>query len=488
MNKGKSKVLVDDIPVKKHVRRNNEMVIEENVNPVAMDTDTGSDSEKGEDELIDLRKRKTEAKKTPMKSNRQTFPVNEDDLIRKLRDEGDGITDPFKIVESKVEKYPIHDVETHWRMRKPKVGEKIMDVDQLKECLTYYAFANGYSLWFYRSEKTKLIAKCGSRPEMLKEPDKGLKEGWKLGRRTVIALDGCFLKKPNVGEILTAIGRDGNNHIFLVAWAIVNAENKDNWSWFLDLLGDDLDMPTRKGLTLISDPHKGLIQAVKDVMPHAKHRQCARHIYEGFRKQFSCVKFRSLFWAASKASYPGLFNKIMDKIKRANPKAYQYLLVKDPKTWSKAYFRIGMNCEAVENGFSECFNSVLLRVRNKPLITMLEAMRVIVLERMNTMRKLLESWSEDICPNIQKRLEVTKDHHRFWHGIPTGGNLFEVSNGYEAFRVDEEHRTCSYRLCGNTFLLAVAFFFRQWKVPSGSGNFLTSSGNVLCILFPTILP
>nr|GEY31100.1 hypothetical protein [Tanacetum cinerariifolium] len=41
---------------------------------------------------------------------------------------------------------------------------------------------------------------------------------------------------------------------------------------------------------------------------------------------------------------------------------------------------------------------------------------------------------------------------------------------------------------GNTFLLVVAFFFGQWEVPSGSGNFLTSSGNALCILFPTILP
>nr|GEU38669.1 hypothetical protein [Tanacetum cinerariifolium] len=38
---------------------------------------------------------------------------------------------------------------------------------------------------------------------------------------------------------------------------------------------------------------------------------------------------------------------------------------------------------------------------------------------------------------------------------------------------------------GNTFLLAVALFFRQWEVLSGSGNFLTSSGNALCILFPT---
>ncbi|GKC62108.1 pentatricopeptide repeat-containing protein [Tanacetum coccineum] len=156
----------------------------------------------------------------------------------------------------------------------------------------------------------------------------------------------------------------------------------------------------------------------------------------------------------------------MDKVKRANPSAYQYLLDKDPKTWSRTYFHIGTNCEAVENGFSECFNSVLLRVRNKPLITMLEAMRVIVLERMNTMRKLLESWSEDICPNIQKRLEVTKDQHRFWHVIPTGGNLFEVRNGSEAFIVDEKHRTCTCRLwqlSGLPCAYAIAVIFKLYK-------------------------
>lgn len=84
----------------------------------------------------------------------------------------------------------------------------------------------------------------------------GLKEGWTRGCRPVIALDGCFLKKPNVGEILTAIGRDGNNQIFPVAWVVVNIENKDNWSWFLELLGEDIGYPTGNGLTLISDQHK----------------------------------------------------------------------------------------------------------------------------------------------------------------------------------------------------------------------------------------
>lgn len=63
-------------------------------------------------------------------------------------------------------------------------------------------------------------------------------------------------------------------------------------------------------------------------MSYVEHRQCARHIYQNFRKQYSGVEFRKLFWDASKASYPQLFNKVMDKVKKANPSAQKYLLEK----------------------------------------------------------------------------------------------------------------------------------------------------------------
>nr|GEZ70577.1 ribonuclease H-like domain-containing protein [Tanacetum cinerariifolium] len=39
---------------------------------------------------------------------------------------------------------------------------------------------------------------------------------------------------------------------------------------------------------------------------------------------------------------------------------------------------------------------------------------------------------------------------------------------------------------GISILLIVAFIFRQWEVPSVSGNFLTTSRNALCILFLTV--
>ena len=44
-----------------------------------------------------------------------------------------------------------------------------------------------------------------------------LKEGFKVGCRKMIGLDGCFLKGLVKGEILTAVGRDANNQMYPIA-------------------------------------------------------------------------------------------------------------------------------------------------------------------------------------------------------------------------------------------------------------------------------
>ncbi|KAL5730820.1 hypothetical protein ACHQM5_003611 [Ranunculus cassubicifolius] len=56
----------------------------------------------------------------------------------------------------------------------------------------------------------------------------GLKVGWNAGCRAVIGLDGCFLKGFCKGQLLSAVGRVGNNHMFPVAWAVVESENQDS--------------------------------------------------------------------------------------------------------------------------------------------------------------------------------------------------------------------------------------------------------------------
>ena len=85
---------------------------------------------------------------------------------------------------------------------------------------------------------------------------KAIKEGWRRGCRRVSGQDGCFLKGQCKGELLTAIGRDGNNQVYPIAWAVVEVENRDNWLWFLELLVADLGLQLGGGLTVISDQHK----------------------------------------------------------------------------------------------------------------------------------------------------------------------------------------------------------------------------------------
>jgi hypothetical protein len=61
------------------------------------------------------------------------------------------------------------------------------------------------------------------------------KKGFSAGCRRVIGLDGCFFKGQTNGELLCAIGRDANNQMYPIAWAVVAKENNEEWDWFMDL-------------------------------------------------------------------------------------------------------------------------------------------------------------------------------------------------------------------------------------------------------------
>ena len=56
--------------------------------------------------------------------------------------------------------------------------------------------------------------------------------------------------------MLSAVGLDGNNHIYVIAYAVVDIENKDNWKWFLTLLHEDLGDYIQNGWNFMSDMQK----------------------------------------------------------------------------------------------------------------------------------------------------------------------------------------------------------------------------------------
>lgn len=84
-------------------------------------------------------------------------------------------------------------------------------------------------------------------------------EGFKNGCRPIIGLDGCHLTGSYPGMLLVAVGCDGNNNIYPLAWAVVDIEKTDTWTWFIDILAQALGTSDGAGYTFMSDRQKVMI-------------------------------------------------------------------------------------------------------------------------------------------------------------------------------------------------------------------------------------
>ena len=109
------------------------------------------------------------------------------------------------------------------------------------------------------------------------------KKEWLVGCRRVNRLDDCHIKGPHEGQLLVAIGIDADNLMFSIAYTAIESECAATWSWFLEFLGENLEIANSQTITWITDKQKGLVDAVNDVFPNSKHRFCVRHLYNNFK-------------------------------------------------------------------------------------------------------------------------------------------------------------------------------------------------------------
>ncbi|XP_052625661.1 uncharacterized protein LOC128132761 [Lactuca sativa] len=137
----------------------------------------------------------------------------------------------------------------------------------------------------------------------------------------------------------------------------------------------------------MSDQHKGLIEAVKELLPYVEHMQCARHICQNLQKRFT-----------------------------------------------------------VENEFSKSFNAVIVDARKKPIITMLEEIRLYMMDIVYNMKLKGQQWGNHICPEIRDKVNLLKKAQRHYQVLPSGLNQFEGRGAIDAYEVDLERKTCSCRL------------------------------------------
>ena len=122
------------------------------------------------------------------------------------------------------------------------------------------------------------------------------------------------------------------------------------------------------------------------------------------------------------------------------------MLRTSPEHWSKAFFKLGSNCDSVDNNMCESFNNCIMDSRFLPVISMNEIIRCKVMVRIQENRTKAEKWQGTICPNIFKKLKLN---------IERSGKCYVLWNGQDGFEVKEKdkmkftvnlaQRTCSCR-------------------------------------------
>ncbi|XP_021995761.2 uncharacterized protein LOC110892939 [Helianthus annuus] len=292
----------------------------------------------------------------------------------------------------------------------------------------------------------------------------GLKRGFQIAGRNLLGLDGCFMKGPYPGQVLTTVGIDANNGIYPVAYALVESESKASWTWFLMCLGDDLGLDPNSYFTFISDRQKGIIPAIEKVYPKAEHRFCLRHIHENMKPRWKGDVYKDLLWSCASVLTPRGWENAMKAVEEEDKDLHDWLKEIPPRHWSRSHFSGREKCDVLLNNPCEVFNRQLVYGRDKPIITCLEFIREYLMKNIVVVKKLIAKCNGPLTPAATRIFDAIKSEASQYTCIWTGGAKYQVSQGLDQRVVNLGERTCSCRkwdLTGMPCKHAVAAIWNQ---------------------------
>lgn len=125
--------------------------------------------------------------------------------------------------------------------------------------------------------------------------------------KPVVQVDGTWLYGKYMGTLLMAVAQDENKNIFPIAFALVEGETEEAWSFFLRNLR--MHVTPQPNLCLISDRHQSIKSAYNNPdngwqHPPSSHVYCIRHIAQNFMREFKDKELRK------KNINMGIFQKI----------------------------------------------------------------------------------------------------------------------------------------------------------------------------------
>ncbi|XP_038694910.1 uncharacterized protein LOC119992280 [Tripterygium wilfordii] len=143
-----------------------------------------------------------------------------------------------------------------------------------------------------------------------------------------------------------------------------------------------------------------------------------------------------------------VFHAEMDKIKGLDEAAWKYLNDIPPYLWTRAAFSTYSKNDTIVNNMSESFNSKILPVRDRPIITMLEELRGEAMERHVKLRTQMERKHGRLVPEVHDRLDKEFIKSRSWTAKWIRDNqkaIFQVTKKPYQYVVNVDEASCTCR-------------------------------------------
>ncbi|KAL6176538.1 hypothetical protein ACLB2K_053171 [Fragaria x ananassa] len=246
-----------------------------------------------------------------------------------------------------------------------------------------------------------------------------------IGKR-VYHCNAPFLAEEYKNQFL-AYGIDGNNGMYPIAWAIVEAETFDAWTWFLTFLREDLDIHHSRHYAFMSDKHKGLEATVKNLFLEAEHRFCVRHMHNNFKGDGHIgLELKQRLWAIARATTMVQYKQAMLDMRETSILAWKWCLERTAKHWSRSHFDVFFQCDILLNNHSESFNHSILEAKKKPIIPYLEDIRVAAMVRLANRRNSAARWKCKVGPRIEKILKKNASWASQYRPLESSNFRFEL--------------------------------------------------------------
>lgn len=283
-------------------------------------------------------------------------------------------------------------------------------------------------------------------------------EGFKKLRH-VLVIDGTHLSGKYKGVLLTASGQDANFQVFPLAFGIVDAENEDAWTWFLQkverLLADS------KNLMIISDRATCIATSVKRIYPLAHHGCCIVHLARNVNSRFSSKGLAKLVIKAATAYKLADYKDFFNKIRATNSACIIYLTNIGAGQWSRVYSD-GERYNIMTSNIAEQLNNALAEDRGSPIIELLVFIQRMMSRWFNARRNKAARHHGAVTVEVDKVMTKTMATMRGTSVNPISNWTCEVVGKFGSKHhvlLDDKKCTCKYfdRIkipCGHAMLAA----------------------------------